>query len=176
VRKPSIIVEGADASGKSTLVGKLSVHYGIHAFSAGPPPVDMAHAEICMLYQTHWLLKYPCVWDRFTGISNVCNLPEIQEDADLKMHASYVNQILSSPVIIVICTAQNLDGHARAVYESEEDEARMRSENKIVRNNYVRMAHDLPGVISYDFKVMSFRQLVGRIDHAFSKRLQRPSH
>jgi len=175
LNRPSIIVEGADASGKSTLVNNLSRHYGIYPFRAGPKPVDREHAEICMIYQTAWLTKTPCVWDRFTGISNVCNLPEIEDQNDLVMHAHYVRAVMDKAVI-VICTAENLDNHEKAVYESEEDEKRMLRESQIVRNNYIRMAHDLPGVISYDFKVMKFKSLIRRIDHAFSKRIQRSSH
>ena len=52
----------------------------------------------------------------------------------------------------------------------------MMRENQQVVNNYIRMAHDLPGVIAYDFKVMEFESLIERIDHAFLKRLQRPTH
>lgn len=172
-RKPSIIVEGADASGKSTLVTTLSEHYGIYPFRAGPKPVDSEHAEICMIYQTQWLTKTPCVWDRFTGISNVCNFPIIEDEHDLHMHAYYVKNILQHAVI-VICTASNLDNHERAVYESDEDEQTMLKQNEQVRNNYIKMAHDLPGVIGYDFKVMPLDSLIERIDHAFSKLLQGP--
>ena len=114
--RPSIIVEGADASGKSTLVTKLSEHYGIYAFRAGPKPVDREHAEVCMIYQCAWLKKYPCVWDRFTGISNTCNMPPIAEE-DVPMHAYYTKLAIES-AICIICTAQNLEGHITAVHES----------------------------------------------------------
>lgn len=173
-RKPSIIVEGPDASGKSTLVTKLSEHYGIYSFRAGPKPVDREHAEICMIYQCSWLTKYPCVWDRFTGISNTCNLPPLEED-DVPIHAHYTKVAMQNSVI-VICTAQNLEEHEPAVYETEKDIEAMRKENQTVVNNYIRFAHDLPGAIGYDFNVMKFESLIDRIDHAFSKLVQRPTH
>ncbi|MDJ0952540.1 MAG: hypothetical protein QNJ81_02555 [Acidimicrobiia bacterium] len=175
MRKPSIIVEGPDSSGKSTLVDQLSEHYKIYPFRAGPKPVDMEHAEVCMVYQLQWLSKYPCVWDRFTGISNVCNLPEIEDENDLLTHARYVSEVIKHAVVVV-CTRQNLEVHKKAVYESEEDEQRMLKEATIVHSNYIKMAHDLPGAIGYDYEVMEFESLVRRIDHAFSKRIQRPAH
>lgn len=165
-KKRSIIVEGADASGKSTLATKLGEHYGIYTFRAGPKPVDREHAEICMIYQCAWLSKTSCIWDRFTGVSNVCNLPTIDED-DVVMHAHYVTQALKSSVIVV-CTGQNLEGHTQESYESDLDLERMRQENEQVVSNYIRMAHDLPGVIRYDFKVRSFESLIEEIDHAIS--------
>jgi hypothetical protein len=163
-------VEGADASGKSTLATSLGKHYGIYTFRAGPKPVDMEHAEVCMIYQCAWLKKTSCVWDRFTGISNVCNMPPISNDSDLLMHAHYVKQALNDAVVI-ICTGQNLDNHSRSVYETDEDLIRVIKEHTQVSDNYKRMAHDLPGVIRYDFKVRSYDSLIEEIDYAVSIRL-----
>lgn len=173
--KPSIIVEGPDASGKSSLVTKLSKHYGIYPFIAGPKPVNMKHAEVCMIYQLHWLELQPCVWDRFTGISNVCNLPEIESDIDLAMHAGYVKAAMSRSSII-ICTHQDLSKHKKTVVESDEDEKRMIRESRIVYKNYIEMSERLPNAIAYDYTKTSFTELVGLIDDDFSKRIQSAVH
>lgn len=174
-RKPSIIVEGADASGKSTLVTKLSDHFGIYPFRAGPKPIDMEHAEICMLYQTTWLEKSPCVWDRFTGISNVCNLPEITNQADLIMHASYVKRA-SQAAVIVVCTAQDISKHEPEPNETQEDIDFVYKNNHIIRANYTKFAHDFPHAIGYDYNVMSLDSLVRRIEHAYARHIQRSVH
>lgn len=165
-KKRSIIIEGADASGKSTLATQLGEHYGIYTFRAGPKPVNREHAEVCMIYQCAWLSKTSCVWDRFTGISNICNMPPINED-DVPVHAYYTKEALKHAAIVV-CTAQNLDNHVRAINESKEDITRMEEESEQVGNNYKRMAHDLPGVIRYDFKVRSLKSLIEELDHAVS--------
>jgi hypothetical protein len=168
-KKRSIIVEGADASGKSTLATKLGEHYGIYTFRAGPKPVDSEHSEICMIYQCAWLRKTSCVWDRFTGISNICNLPAIH-NKDIPMHGHYANLAMEHAAI-VICTGQNLDGHRQESYESDEDLDRMIMETAQVSDNYKRLAHDLPNVIRYDFKVRSYESLLEELDYAVSIRL-----
>jgi len=168
-KKRSIIVEGADASGKSTLSTRLGKHYGIYTFRAGPKPVDREHAEVCMIYQCAWLKMTSCVWDRFTGISNTCNMPPLDEN-DMIMHAYYTKVAMLDSVVIV-CTGQDLDNHVRGVHESKKDLEKMKLENSIVHNNYVMMAHDLPGVIRYDFKVRPFESLIEEIDYEISIRL-----
>jgi len=168
-KKRSIIVEGADASGKSTLATKLGKHYGIYTFRAGPKPVDREHAEICMIYQCAWLKNTSCVWDRFTGISNICNMPPIN-DNDVVMHAHYVTQA-QKDAVLVVCTGQNLEQHSKEPYETDEALEIMHKESTQVLNNYVRMAYELPSVIRYDFKVRSFESLIEEIDHEISIRL-----
>lgn len=165
-KKRSIIVEGADASGKSTLATKLGKHYGIYTFRAGPKPVDREHSEICMIYQCAWLKNTSCVWDRFTGISNICNMPSVDK-IDVAMYAHYVTQAQKNAVI-VMCTGQNLNAHSKESYETNEALKRMLTENIQVLNNYVRMAHDLPNIIRYDYKVRSFESLIEELDHEIS--------
>lgn len=165
-KKRSIIIEGADATGKSTLASKLGVHYKIHVFHAGPKPTSTHHAELCMMYQLEWLERSSCIWDRFTGISNICNLPGLSRDS-AKMHAHYTKKVINCAAVI-ICTAENLDAHNGENYESEEDLKRVKIEHETVSNNYKRMAHDLPRVIRYDFKIRTLKSLIEELDHAVS--------
>lgn len=165
-KKRSIIVEGADATGKSTLATKLGQQYGIYTFRAGPKPTSTKHAEMCMLYQNMWLHNQSCVWDRHTGISNVCNLPGLSKQST-RMHAYYVKEALQYSLIIV-CTAENLDSHNQESYETGADLERVRKEHSTVSNNYKKMAHDLPSVIRYDFKIKPFQTLIEEIDRAIS--------
>lgn len=164
-----MIVEGPDSSGKSTLVAKLGEIYGLPTFRAGPKPVDSEHSEVCMIYQCAWLRKRPCIWDRFTGISNTCNMPPLN-DADIPMHA-YYTKIAMEHAIVIVCTGQSLDDHTQEVYETDEDIDIMKREATQVKNNYIRMAHDLPRVITYDFKVRTLESLAEEIDHEISIRL-----
>lgn len=165
-KKRSIIVEGANASGKSTLATKLGQYYGIFTFRAGPKPKDREHSEICMIYQCAWLKKTSCVWDRFTGISNVCNLPALDK-SDLIAHAYYVKIAMTNAVVIV-CTADNMDQHFKSQGQSHENMRLVVNNQKQIKNNYIKMAYDLPGVIRYDFKIRSFESLIKEIDYAVS--------
>jgi len=165
-KRRSIIVEGMDASGKSTLANKLSEHYGIYCFSAGPKPTGMIHAEVCMRYQLEWLKNTSCVWDRITPISNVCNLPKLAKQSQ-DIHAYYAKSCLYYGAIVV-CTTENLDTHEKAVYESDEDIKSMLADRQIVANNYKKMAHDLPNVIRYDFRLRRFASLLEELDAALS--------
>ena len=135
-RRHSIIIEGPDASGKSTLAKTLSSYYGMHAFAAGPKPVDREHAEVCMMYQCAWLKNTNCIWDRFTGISNVCNLPELA-DEDIPMHAHYF-KVAMQDAVIIMCTAENMDDHILEPYETSTDEAQILQDRIIILNNYAK--------------------------------------
>lgn len=172
--KRSIIIEGPDASGKSTLATRLGEHYGLYVFRAGPRPVDKEHAEVCMIYQTAWLSKTQCIWDRVTPISNACNMPPLDE-ADTLMHAHYLKTMMQYAVII-ICTAENLEHHLPGHNEKEDDIRQMVSDRQIVLNNYARFAHDLPGVIRYDFKVRTLEDLIDEVDYEISTALQGSNH
>jgi hypothetical protein len=167
----SIIVEGPDASGKSTLATRLSEYYGLYVFRAGPRPVDREHAEVCMIYQTAWLSKTQCIWDRVTPISNACNMPPLDE-ADTLAHAHYL-KVMMQHAVIVMCTAENLENHVLEPSETPVDDFNMRRDRQIVLNNYAKFAHDLPGVIRYNFKVRTFRDLIDEIDYEISTGLQR---
>ena len=168
-QKRSIIIEGADATGKSTLATELGKHYGIYVFRAGPKPTSARHDELCMLYQVEWLRKTSCIWDRFTGISNVCNLPGLSRHST-KMHAHYTKKA-QLDAAVVICTTENLEEHTQEEYETDEDIKRVKIEHETVSNNYKRMAHDLPKVIRYDFKIRTLESLIEELDHAVSIRI-----
>jgi hypothetical protein len=138
----------------------------MHAFAAGPKPVDREHAEVCMMYQCAWLKNTNCIWDRFTGISNVCNLPELA-DEDIPMHAHYF-KVAMQDAVIIMCTAENMDDHILEPYETSTDEAQILQDRIIILNNYAKFTHELPNVIRYDFKVRKLDSLIQEIDHAFS--------
>lgn len=165
-RKQSIIIEGPDSSGKSTLATKLGLYYGMYVFRAGPKPVGYQHALICMTYQNSWITRTSCIWDRLTAISNQCNLPKpsfpAQKNYDLAI------KTIRQYGIIVMCTAQNLEAHKLESYETEEDFIGVKEEHTIVTNNYIKFAYDTPGVLTYDFKVKSFDSLIEEINHALS--------
>lgn len=172
--KRSIIIEGPDASGKSTLATRLGEHYGLYVFRAGPRPVDREHAEVCMIYQSAWLSKTRCIWDRVTPISNACNMPPLDE-ADTLMHAHYLKTMMQHAVIIM-CTAENLENHVLKPSETPVDDFNMRRDRQIVLNNYAKFAHDLPGVIRYDFKVRTLEDLIDEVDYEISTALQGSGH
>ncbi len=168
-KRRSIIIEGADATGKSTLATKLGEHYGIYVFRAGPKPTSAKHDEICMLYQIEWIRKTSCIWDRFTGISNVCNLPGLSMHAT-KMHAYYTKKAQLDATVI-ICTTENIEEHNREDYETDKDLERVKIEHETVSNNYKKMAYNLAKVIRYDFKVRTLESLIEELDDAFSVRI-----
>jgi hypothetical protein len=96
-------------------------------------------------------------------------MPPLTED-DVPVHAYYTKLALQSAVVVV-CTAENIDNHVPEHYESTTAIEQMKRERQQVIDNYTRMAHDLPGVITYDFKVRSFESLIREIDGAISIRL-----
>jgi len=69
--KRSIILEGYDGAGKTSLGRVLSDKLGLQLYHAGPPAKSDLHAGQCMRYQlTH--LREGCIYDRVTPISRVC--------------------------------------------------------------------------------------------------------
>jgi thymidylate kinase len=67
----SIILEGYDGGGKSTLAAVLKRELGLDVHLAGPPARDDAHALECISNQNE-SLKSGVILDRYTPISRLC--------------------------------------------------------------------------------------------------------
>lgn len=74
----SIIVEGFDCMGKSTLIDKLSEAFPLKVYQAGGPPRNKEHAIQCCRDQLG-RSNYGTIFDRVTPISNACYADKLDD-------------------------------------------------------------------------------------------------
>jgi len=170
----SIIVEGYDNMGKSTLIDDLhhtsSFNFPIHR--AGPPAQNDAHAILCceeqldkMVHQSSYTL-----FDRITPISRTCYQFDIG-DRHRRTLSMFLREMMRHSIIVWCDTDNDPESHVVKEYDTPEHlEFLHNNEFKII-SNYRDIMASLPGVIRYDYRAHSIDQLVEKIDVAVSSRL-----
>lgn len=127
--KRSIILEGPDGTGKTTLGEHLADTLDIPIFyGGGPPNGDDAIAAACELNVTQ--TTFPCVQDRVSFISELCYRPVMspQEVARSSVHvAGYLARALENNPLIVFCMSERgLERATREDYETDEFTMKLR--------------------------------------------------
>lgn len=146
-----IIVEGADNSGKTTLVNDLSRRLMVPAFHAGGPPGSDAIAlRLCAEQLTQ--CDSPCILDRVTPISR-----QIYEN---RMGDDNLNQYLKRMLdhkfaIVIYCRPPNeklmdLSNHKVRPEESDEHIKYVTENQQHFIKSYDRLMSKIPH-ISYDW-------------------------
>lgn len=99
----SIIVEGLDNTGKSTLCQYLSDHLKLPLFRAGPPPLNEDLIKVCCEYQLGWMYSRPCIFDRVTPVSTHCYNPSMSHMCDYFLNSLSAMRSLS---IFIYCSKE----------------------------------------------------------------------
>lgn len=128
----SIVVEGADNTGKTTLARYLSSYFGLPYIAAGPPPRRLDLIKSCCDYQWQWMLERPCVFDRITPISHQIyhnfmssQVKDMLDEYMIKMRKK---------CIIIYCT--KVLGESYEDYESEEDRQLVLAQQEKIMSKY----------------------------------------
>ena len=123
----SIVIEGPDNSGKSTLAKNLSKILKFPIIKAGPPPKSNSLILTCCDLQYFWMLDRPCIFDRITPISHQC-----YNDLD-EQCINYLNSKLYDmrPMFILIYCNVKFN-FTQENYESDNDK-------KIVEDRYEKV-------------------------------------
>ena len=157
----SIIVEGPDNTGKSTLAQRLSSHFGVPLFRAGPAPSGFSMVRTCCDYQFGWMMQRACVFDRITPISHSCYH---QLDTLEAQYLAGTLEVMLNRCIVIYCNT--IFGMTRDTYETDQDDLLVKSQQTIVTDAYKTMMRNIvkPHVIFHGQDYNSVIANIRRID------------
>ena len=156
--KESIIVEGLDASGKSTLVGKLSEIFDLPIHVAGGPPGGDDAALKCVSDQYAAAID-GVILDRATVISRQC-----YEDISAK-HRKQLNVSLAyllKRAVVIYCSPATFGEHVLKDRDSLEHLEHIEKNAVAIADRYERLMRFIPH-ITYDFNSTPIDDLVEEI-------------
>ena len=148
----NVIVEGFDASGKSTLIKELSVMLNMSVRAAGPPPDNERHALHCCIAQ---LNTDNTIWDRATYISDLCyRLDSTKEYKDrLKSHIITAKRTSA----FIWCIGEG--DHIVKPYDSIVHLSKIERNKPTILKNYIEVFSQFDH-FRYDFKLNSTKEVL----------------
>lgn len=152
-----IVVEGYDASGKSTLAQALADRLGCSVLEAGPPPKNNMVAVSDSLAQ---LDAKNVVHSRITPISRLA----YQLDSDIhhtEMLWGFVKTFQDAGALFIYCTGR-ADVHEVKDYDTEEHLEYLEKNESTIRRRYVEIFDKVPH-IKYDFRIDDMEKFVCQI-------------
>ncbi len=158
----SIILEGIDGVGKSTLARELGAYYNMGVHSIGGPPPNNDTAQTMSGYQVAIASSSIVVFDRVTSISRLCyekdlsvmHVKNLGSDS-LKLLHDCILIWVTNPVPINIVKEYDTDKHLKAIKDNE----------IMIKDNYQRFMSSVPH-FHYDYTEMSFKDLIEELNNA----------
>ena len=152
-----IILEGTDASGKSTLAKYLCEELNLGFFTAGGPAKDnVAALASCAVQKT----SYNCVWDRVTPISRRAYQFNVISDAHRDILEGFADDLVKQDCIFIWCIGSG--EHKLKDHDTEEHIKHITDNETVIRNNYVEIFDGIPCII-YNFKFMTMKEVLSWI-------------
>jgi hypothetical protein len=129
--RKSLVLEGPDNSGKSTLARALSAKFKMPIIQAGPPPRRLDHLKTCCEYQVSWMMDRGCIFDRVTPISHQC-----YHDVEPFIKAYLDEKILEMREYcwVIYCPARF--DFTSEIYESEQEKELVIRNESLVADKY----------------------------------------
>lgn len=167
----SIILEGPDGTGKTTLGKKLAEDFGIPYYYAGGPPDRTDEAIAAKCQENIDRTTFVCVQDRVSLISEMCYRgvmdPEFVAQSAVLVSA-FLAKALENRPILIFCLAD--DGLERATTEDFEADDFTKQLHKFfpaITAEYHKVfgliAAGYRGVLRYDFRQTSYEDLTHQI-------------
>lgn len=162
--KPSIVIEGFDTCGKSTLVKALSERLGMNTYHPGGPAKDMQHAIECSEHQLN-LAKVGTIMDRITPISRLCY--QTGHALPLGVHeivvlAGYLHQIKKHAQVIWCVRYSGKHTTDMKPYDTEEHLKDIQNRAEHINSMYSNIMPYIADVI-YDFHEDSVDDIIGKL-------------
>ena len=145
--KASIVLEGFDGAGKSTLAKFLANAFGLPIVSAGPPAKNDAHAIDCC-YDQLCAAETGAILDRITPISRIC----YQQDVSFE-HQSVLHKFLTEiyGLSVIIWCRPSVYTHERSEYDTDEHILDIENRESHIKANYIKIMKSIPH-IEYDWR------------------------
>mgnify|MGYP005841666411 CR=1 FL=1 len=158
-----IVVEGYDASGKSTLAQALANKLGLGVHEAGPKPKDDDHAISQSLNQLSLDNKVLC---RITPISRQA----YQLDRSLSHYVelqNLVKKLVNDHTIFIFCTGE-ADNHVVKDHDTLEHLEYLDEYGETIKQRYEDIFQSIDHY-KYDFKIDDMEKFVCKIQQRFLK-------
>lgn len=156
-----IIVEGYDASGKSTLAQALADRLGLSVLEAGPKPPSDKQALIDSYMQFNSANVVHC---RITPISRQAYQLDCS-DAHYRELQNIVQRYAEEDAIFIYCTGE-ADDHQVKDYDTPGHLEYLSKNQDTIKSRYDRIFSKI-NHIKYDFKVDSMEDFVCKIEMYF---------
>lgn len=153
-----IVVEGYDASGKSTLAKALAETYGLSLVEAGPKPPNDLDAIADSVIQERMT---DVVHSRITPISRQAYQLDNTRHHTIQLNAM-VERFLQKGAVFIYCTGRAAE-HVVKDYDTQEHLAYLDRYEDIIRQRYDVLFRNIDCII-YDFKLDDIKDLICRID------------
>lgn len=159
----SIIIEGFDGCGKSTLARQLGQYFnmGVHTIGGRPKNDDIAFEM--STYQLGIAQHSRVIFDRVTCISRMCYEENIKNShlLDLQEHMDF----LANRCIVVWATVpKNMEMHEIKPYDDEAHLRYIDNNAARIKENYLQIMDSL-NHIHYDFTEMTINELIEEINN-----------
>jgi len=148
-----IILEGLDASGKSTLGAFLSKELDLPIRYAGGPPGNRdIVVERCI--EQH---QYDdCIFDRVTSISERAYRIDISDDLYDEL-STFTEMLISRGCLVVWCTG--CGNHELKGHDTEEHVRHITENADIIAKRYIKIFRDIP-YFSFNFKFQKMEEVL----------------
>ena len=159
--KPSIVVEGFDGCGKSTLVKALSEKLDLPVHHPGGPARGAVHARECAIQQLN-LARQGVILDRITPISRLCYQSGHAAGLSLQdiwTQIRYLNAIREvAGIVWCVHKSDNHDTEAKD-YDTPEHLSDIQDRAVEIQTNYAMIMSDI-SAIKYDFTQQSVESVI----------------
>lgn len=159
--RKSVILEGANGCGKSTLARQLEKDLGLTYSHSGPNPGDSDKAREACINQIK-LLEQGCVVDRVTPISRVIYDWDVIPESELKEY-NYFLEVMLSRAVVIHCTATGL--FTNKSYYPEGHYERVLKDSDKIKELYADLMQGIPH-IKYDWTSDSYYKLLEKINES----------
>ena len=149
----SIILEGIDGTGKSTLALALAEKLGFAIVHAGGPPGSDSEAIRCCVSQQDYIDSGDWILDRVTPISRQCYELHIGDDHRMELQTSLKRML--DDVVVIWCDT-NVRHHEVKEHDTEEHIKHIADNHDEIQRNYINMMDSLAergyAVLHYDYQ------------------------
>lgn len=152
-----IVVEGFDATGKSTLVKALAERLGLSTHTAGPPPKDDL---IAIMNCAEQLVMKNVVHDRITCVSRQAYQLD-NSDEHIGVLKQFVKMFLTVDTVFIYAYHVS-DNHEVKDYDTAEHVKHITDNQQIICDNYRRIFDTIPH-IPFNFTTDSIEDVICQI-------------
>jgi len=161
----SIIVEGYDGCGKSTLARRLGGFFGLGVHMIGGPPKSDEQASTMANYQLAIAEHSNVVFDRITPLSRLC-YEEGLDDRHVAVMYAYMDAIIRHSIVIW-ATVPKVK-HEWKEYDTKDHINKILANEENIKHKYHEIMDTIPH-IHYDYTEMSFEDLLEEVKDAINK-------
>lgn len=156
----SIILEGIDGCGKSTLALQLGAHYGVGIHSIGGPPRNNDTAITMSRYQMNIADSSTVIFDRVTSMSRLCYEQDLS-----KLHTAQMKNDMEFLLkkCIVIWVTNPVPVNEIKEYDTDEHLKAISDNHLMIKHSYHDMMEKIPH-FHYDYTESTFADLVAELN------------